>query len=131
MRAASLHEMQANPWQRGVAFGLVAELRWVRRQGGWHLVYVSDTDSVLEGSQNAVQIEPDDPPEGTIHLRGRRDGQVYLDGRIPGDIHYPFADQLAANHIPALRTRHYRFPGEGQRLSRLVEPVGIVPKEAS
>ena len=128
--AAGLDRVRAGQWQRGVAFGREAELRWVKRQGGWHLVYLSDDGSVLSGAQHRQELAADDNPDGQILLRGRREGKVYLDGRIPGDIEYPFADQIDGDAIPALRTRLYRLRHDGQRLHRLVEPISVARKEA-
>ena len=81
-----LLEVAAYP--KGVAFSDEAELRWVKRQSGWHFVLLSDSGQVLQdsGSQTLTYIE-----QATFQLRGKKEDEQILEGRIPNPIEYPIA----------------------------------------
>ncbi len=67
----------------GIAFGPVAEVRWVLRRDGLHVVYMHDGGAELPGCESRAELAPLESE--TIFLWGRRAGEsreLYED-RIP------------------------------------------------
>jgi hypothetical protein len=124
------NRMETARYPRGLAFGEQSELRWVRRESGLHLVYISDEDKDLgEGSLpeplNLVEGEP-----GSLLLWGERqaDGKYY-DGRIPRLLEYPqWAPQPKVGGRLAVKIRHYELR-EGDDAMPLFRCVRIAVAE--
>jgi hypothetical protein len=118
----------ADPTQRaaayqfpsGCAFGERAELRWLHRSSGWHLVSISDDDQPLSGACCAEQLTQD--VDDDILLWGKKDGSEFLEGRIPGPLPYPprAAAAVVQDKRLAVQVRYYLLPNEGVRLFRCV-----------
>jgi len=112
------------PWRefpRGVAFSMLAELRWERRQAGtWHLVYLHDQGRVLAGATHQEKLQRVEGLPERIFLRGERqsDGR-YVEGRIPAPLAYPPG---VTGTRPMLGMRHYLL--DGSPLARLAPPGG-------
>jgi len=102
----------------GCAFGEQAELRWLRRSSGWHLVSISDDDQPLAGAQHNELLTPDG--KDVILLWGKKDGSEFLEGRIPGPLPYPprAAAGLLEDKRLAIHVRYYLLPNECVRLFR-------------
>ena len=102
---------KAAHYPRGLAFGDRAELRWLPRESGLHLVYISDDDRDLgEGSRpeplERIESEPD-----ALLLWGelQADGG-YFDGRIPRVLRYPeWAPRPEPGGHLAVKIRHYEL----------------------
>lgn len=66
----------------GVAFGPYAELKWMKRAGGFHFVLISDLGDVLDGAVRLQGVQPQAKME-TVFLWGRRAGDRLYEDRIP------------------------------------------------
>ncbi len=116
-------------WTSGLAFGPEGELRWLRRNGGLHVVYVSDSGGTLAGCEHDAELavlSVEQAPE-KLFLRGVREDGVYLEGRIPNPLPYPASFPPAARL--AITLRHYRFEWDGVR-RELFRCVAVVEEEA-
>ena len=60
-------------------------------------------------SQPLIHIEP-----ATFQLRGKKEDEQILEGRIPNPIEYPFTSK---DDVPKIITRHYLF--DNQEIFRL------------
>lgn len=123
LEAEEVHQGAARSFPRGVAFGGASELRWLQRDSGYHVVYISDADSPLAGATHRHGLERVDVGEPDHLLlwgeRGR-DSEVLFTDRIPRPLRYP-GPVPAEAHRAALQVRHY-FLGETRfyRFVRLI-----------
>jgi hypothetical protein len=119
---------KAAGYERGLAFGEQAELRWLRRADGkYHLVYISDSgDRLVEFSDEA---NLDAGEDGRIILWGERETgtEEFFDGRIPEPLPYPSG--IPGNRL-AVRVRHYTLKeGEPSRTVYLFRCVTVAAVE--
>jgi hypothetical protein len=107
---------------RGVAFGEMAEVRWLRRSSGvYHVVWVRDdevppAEALLSLPLATVPGEP-----RTLMIWGEREADgFYYEGRIPKHLDYP--DRVDADRL-AVEVRHYVSKDGSRRLFRCVRIV--------
>ena len=106
-------QAEASRYTHGVAFGLRAELRWLKRRGGlYHLVYISDDGKELPGAMRQSPLTPvrDAIPERLLLWSEE-------DGRIPMAPEYPRGSGRRSGRM-SVTLRHYEF--QGRRIFRCV-----------
>lgn len=124
------NRLEAALYPRGLAFGEQAELRWLRRESGLHLVYISDEDKNLGEGSRPEPLEPLEGEPGSLLLWGERqaDGKYY-DGRIPRLLEYPkWAPRPKVGGRLAVKIRHYEL-GDGGDTVPLFRCVRIAVAE--
>ena len=109
------NRLEAARYPRGLAFGEQAELRWLRRESGLHLVYISDEDKDLGEGSLPEPLEPvEDEPDRLLLWGERQADGKYYDGRIPRLLEYPqWAPRPKAGGRLAVKIRHYELREEG------------------
>lgn len=98
----------AGEYDKGVAFGPDAELRWQKRNGAFHLVYISDSGQTLPDVQGtALEVVAEDQ----IYLWGLKAAgeDHFLEGRIPRTLQYPNGARAKDGKRMAVRIRKYRI----------------------
>ena len=96
-------------YERGLLFGPKCELRWLKRESGWHFVYLHDDGSILTGSQANQEVIFEDEDQIILWGEKEADAETYYDGRIPHILIYP---RPASGNWPtrmAAGIRRYRF----------------------
>jgi len=119
---------EAARYERGHAFGELAEMRWtLRANGRYHVVYISDRGGCLPDFTDEADLKAGD--DGQIILWGERDAETYefFDGRIPEPLPYP--DRVPGKRL-AVRVRHYSLTeGKPERTVFLFRCVTIAVAE--
>lgn len=101
--------LRLEDFRSGLLFGDQAELRFRRRRDGkYHLVYISDSGRRLEGSTPRELVGENGPER--IFLWGEALGEdAWYEARIPGKLSYPSAPGWRV----AVRVKHYRMDAGG------------------
>jgi len=73
---------ELNNSSAGLAFGPGAQLRWTKRDAGYHAVLISDRGHVLNGCADPCALTAEAEPEH-VFLWGRRAGNLLFEDRIP------------------------------------------------
>jgi len=109
---------EAAGYPAGVAFGEASELRWLTRENGKHLVYISDEGKDLGAGSKPVELQPAGPSQGPDRMvlwGERQEGGGYYEGRIPRVLEYPeWAPQPRAGGRMMVELRHYELQEAGQ-----------------
>lgn len=100
---------------QGMAFGAREEIRWMKRDGGYHVVMIRDDDGVIWGAKHERRLETG--KNGEIVMWGeRKPNGVYQEGRIPGDLEYPQWLWAQGGQRAAVRIREYTLDRDGERI---------------
>ena len=121
---------EAERYVCGLAFGDVSELRWVLRESGMHVVFISDLGRDLGPISLPSTLEAVNGAPERLLLWGERQGNgKYYDSRIPRLLSYPeWAPKPKASGRLAIRLRHYELR-EGDRVTPLFRCMRIVAVE--
>jgi hypothetical protein len=105
-------------WDKGRLFGKEAELKWHRRDGFFHLVVITDSDSLPQGftgfkCSNLHTVKDDSGTEKPreIFLWGEKDRKTgsWFEPRIPRLLHYPGVDFSIKKKRVKVVLREYTF----------------------
>jgi hypothetical protein len=113
-------------WPCGLAFGPRAELRWLRRAAGYHLVYISDEGKCLAQATASRDLVRRGRRQILLWGESQGDGTFY-EGRIPHVLEeYPrqLAKLADSGKRLAVRTQWYSLEENGEEtwLFRCVAP---------
>lgn len=122
---------EAALYPRGLAFGKESELRWLERESGQHLVYISDAGKDLgeRSLPRSLRVAEVQQP-GRLLLWGERQADgAYYDGRIPRLLKYPdWAPQPKPGGRLAVEIRHYELDEQDPPIA-MFRCVGIILAE--
>ena len=120
-------------WEQGFVFGKEAQIRWRRRNGGFHLVLISDT-TIAEGWDEARTIQPEPvtgPLPGLLLWGEKLTGPEYagqlawFDARIPHILEYPIANPDPAKKRVAIGLKRYSLQESTQALQQGRDDLGL------
>ena len=76
-------------YDRGLLFGPTCELRWLKRDGGLHFVYLDDGGTLLAGAKVTADVVFEGTDQIILWGKKEADAETYYDGRIPHVLTYP------------------------------------------
>ena len=107
-------------WDKGWLFGDGVELKWLKRNGKFHLVVITDEDVLPQGfhefsceNLRPIYYEYDEgnPIERSVFLWGEKDRTInsWFEARIPKKLVYPSVNFKAPETRVKMVVREYEF----------------------
>ncbi len=106
----------------GLVFGRDAELKWVKRAAGLHVVLLSDSGDALAGALEQKELRPH-PKMHSVFLWGKRSDSIMFEDRIPREF------VIGRGPVPVERPLRYPertpWPKEQSRLRLSIKSYSL------